>query len=233
MPGGTVPATNKKFGVFFAQLIETTEDGRGVQRERTYLDVGSLLGQLGLSPAPHRKLVEKGWAEKPVVIATGNEVEKANLAGLPSGIEAFNEHDLPAMLGLFADDVVLSSASAPADVVGRAAVRKSYQELFKGFPDAKLELTTSWAAGDYVVSEGVFSGTNSRALPSWGIKKATGKPVRSRYTEIAKLEAGTIKNAWIFDNGMAFATQLGLAPSPVAKPTEPSAPAGAPAKSAR
>src|SRR5688572_6426594 len=107
MPGGAIaPATNKKFGVLAAQTIELTDDGRAAKTDRVYADGGSQMGQLGLNPAPHRKLIEKSWAEKPVVIATGSEVEKANLAALPKGIEAFNKHDLNAVLGFFADDVV-------------------------------------------------------------------------------------------------------------------------------
>ena len=86
--GGTAPATNKKFGVLMAQVVESSEDGRSAQRDRFFLDSSSLLGQLGLNPTPHRKLIEKSWAEKPVVIATGSEVEKANLAAMPKGIEA-------------------------------------------------------------------------------------------------------------------------------------------------
>jgi predicted ester cyclase len=227
-PTGPVAATNKKVGYLLAHSVETTDDGRAVLRDRFYFDAGTLVGQLGLNPAPHRKLVEVGWADKPVVLATNSEVEKTNLALAPKGVEAFNKHDVNAVLGFFADDIVMSQLSAPADTTGKVSVKKNYTELFKGFSDVKLEVGRTWAAGDYVVSEGTFSGTNGGDMPSWKIKK-TGKKVSSRYLELVKVQGGKAKNVWIFDNGMAFAAQLGLLPPPGAKDPKAKTPAAAPA----
>jgi predicted ester cyclase len=214
LPGGaSVPATNKKVGLLLGQVIELGADGRSIAKERFYSDTGALLGQLGLNPTPHRKLIEKGAVEKPVVVATNSEIEKANLALYPKLTEAFNKHDVNALTAFMTDDVTLTEGSAPADKVGKAAVKKSYQELFKGFSDVKLEATKVWAAGDYVVAEGVFSGTNDGNVPSWKLKK-TGKKVSSRFLEVNKLAGGKVKNIWILDNGMALALQLGLVAQP-------------------
>jgi hypothetical protein len=227
-PMGELPPTKKKFGVLMAHSVETTEDGRAVARDRFYLDGGTFMGQLGLHKMPHRKLVDKGWPDKPVVVATGSDVEKANLAGAPKGLEAFNKHDLPALTGMMADDVVFSEMASPVDRVGKKAVEKSYAELFKAFSDVKLEITKSWAAGDYVVWEGSLVGTNDGPMPSAGIKKGTGKKVSSRFLEIDKIVGGKLKNIWIFDNGMSFAGQLGLLPPPPAPKPAPGAPAAKP-----
>ncbi|HVJ13980.1 MAG TPA: nuclear transport factor 2 family protein, partial [Polyangiaceae bacterium] len=78
-PMGELPATNKKIGMLVGHVIDSTADGRKAQAERFYADAGSQMGQLGMNPAPHRKLVEVGWPKKEVVIAAGNDVEKANL----------------------------------------------------------------------------------------------------------------------------------------------------------
>ena len=233
LPGATgpIPATNKKVGYLLAHSVETTDDGRAVLRDRFYADGSTLAGQVGLNPMPHRKLVEVGWADKPVVLATNSEAEKANLALAPKGIEAFNKHDVNGVLGMFADDAVLSQLSAPADTTGKNQIKKNYTELFKGFSDVKLDVARTWAAGDFVVAEGTFSGTNNGDMPSWKIKK-TGKKVSSRYLEIVKVQGGKAKNAWIFDNGMSFASQLGLLPAPGAKDPkakDSKAPAAAPA----
>jgi predicted ester cyclase len=244
LPGGaSVPATNKKVGLLLGQVLELSADGRSIAKERLYSDTGALLGQLGLNPAPHRKLIEKGAAEKPVVLATNSELEKANLALHPKAIEAFNKHDVNALTALMTDDVTLTEGSAPADKVGKAAVKKSYQELFKGFSDVKLDVTKVWAAGDYVVAEGVFSGTNDGNIPSWKLKK-TGKKVSTRYLEVSKFAGGKVKNVWTLDNGMALASQLGLLPQApgnakdapgakpaAAKPAAAAGPAGKPATS--
>jgi predicted ester cyclase len=223
LPGGAgAPATNKKIGVLIGHAVELSADGRSIAKERFYSDAGSLLGQLGLNPAPHRKLIEKSAAEKPVVVATSGDVEKANLALHAKTIEAFNAHDVNVLTALLADDVTHTAGSAPADKVGKAAVKKSYQEIFKGFSDVKLEVKKTWAAGDYVVAEGVFSGTNDGDLPSWKLKK-TGKKASSRYLEVSKFAGGKLKSVWVLDNGLALATQLGAAPQPAVTKEAPGA----------
>jgi hypothetical protein len=226
-PGGEIPATKKKFGMLLGQSVETTEDGRAVLRERFYVDGGTFMGQLGLAKMPHRKVLDKGWAEKPVVVATGSDVEKANLAALPKALEAFNKHDVATLVGMMADDVVFSELASPVDFVGKKAVERSHQEMFKAFTDARLEIAHSWAAGDYVVWEGTFIGTNDGPMPSAGIKKATGKKVSSRFLKIDKIQGGKVKNMWLMDNGMGFAAQLGLLPPPPAAKPAPAAAAAA------
>lgn len=226
-PGGEIPATKKKFGFLMGHVVDSTEDGRAVAHDRFYIDGATFMGQVGLAKMPHRKVMDKGWAEKPVVLATGSDVEKANLAAAPKMLEAFNKHDIAGLLALMADDVVFSEAASPVDYVGKKAVEKSYKDMFKAFSDVKLEITRSWAAGDYLVWEGSFVGTNDGAMPSGGINKPTGKKVSARFLEIDKLYGGKLKNIWIFDNGMSFAAQLGLLPPP---PPPKAAPAAAAAK---
>ncbi|HEY3493140.1 MAG TPA: ester cyclase [Polyangiaceae bacterium] len=235
--GSSIPATNKKIGILTAHAVDLTEDGRAVQYDRFYTDGSSEMGQLGLNSSPHRKLIETSWAEKPVVIAGNTDAEKMGIAAAAKVVENFNKHDVKALIEPLADDVVWSEMSAPADKVGKAAVKRSYEELFKGFPDAKLEVTRTWAAGDYVVSEGALVGTNTGDMPSMKLKK-TGKSVRARFLEVDKISGGKVKNVWIFDNGASFASQLGLLKPPAQKPAPATAkpapvaaaPAAAPGK---
>ena len=215
-PTGTLPATNKKVGYLVGHVAELSDDGRSVAHDRFYFDAATMLGQLGVNPAPHRKVIEVSAADRPVVLATNSEVEKANIALAPKSIEAFNKHDVDALIGMWADDGVYSRLAAPADTIGKAAMKKNFAELFKGFPDVKLEVTKSWAAGDYVVTEGTFSGTNTGDMPSMKLKK-TGRKVSQRFLDVSKIQAGKLKSSWMLSNGMSFATQLGLVPPPGAK----------------
>ena len=63
----------------------------------------------------------------------------------------WNGHDVDGILAMMTDDVVFSEAASPVDQVGKKAVERSYKEMFKAFSDVKLEITRSWAAGDYLV----------------------------------------------------------------------------------
>jgi ketosteroid isomerase-like protein len=229
-PQGEIAPTNKKIGYLSVQHIQLTPDGRSVAKERFIYDGGTFLSQLGLSPAPARKALEQGWADKPSLISSGSEAEKANIAALGAYTAAFNKHDVTAIAATMTDDVVFSDLSAPADRVGKKEVSKSDQDMLKGFPDAKIDQTAVWAAGDYTVSTGRFTATNTGDMPAMKLKK-TGKAVNVEYYMVTKFAGGKVKNNWLFSNGLAFAGQLGLLPPPkAAKPG--AAPAGKDPKAA-
>jgi predicted ester cyclase len=209
-PMGPVPATGKKVGFLAAHSIEFNDAGKAVSEVMAY-DGGTVAGQLGLMPMPHRKVIETGWAEKPVVIATDSDAEKANVAAFNKEVEGFNKHDPAAALSTAADDLVFSELATPADRTGKKEALKGVEEMFKAFPDAKLDVKSVWGAGDYVVATGTWSGTNTGDM---GKMKKTGKPVSLGFVEIDKFVAGKTKNIWLFSNGAAAAAQLGLMPPP-------------------
>ena len=234
-PVGPVSATGKKVGFLAAHSIELNDLGKATKEVIAY-DGGTVAGQLGLSPGPHRKAIEAGWPDKQVVVASGSDSEKANLAAFTKEIDGFNKHDGAAALASAADDIVFSELTAPADRTGKKEALKGVDEMFKAFPDVKIELSSAWSAGDYVVSTGTWSGTNTGDMPSMKLKK-TGKPVSVHFIEIDKFVAGKTKNTWLFMNGPAFVAQLGLLPPKAAeskaKDGKPAAAAKAePAKSA-
>lgn len=209
-PKGELPATNKKFGMLTAHIVEL-QNGK-VIKQWEYTDERSLLGQLGQAPGPVRKAMDAAPADKPVVIATGSDAEKANVETFKKASEAFNKHDAAAFEALLADDIVLSEVYAPADRVGKKEVMKGWKENWKAFSDGKISHSSIWAAGDYVVATGTFSGTNDGSFNSMKIWTKTGKPLSLQSLEVAKLENGKLKKHWLFSNGMAFAAQMGLLP---------------------
>lgn len=215
-PQGEIPASNKKIGYLVLHHVVTTPDGRSIAKERFIYDSGTFMSQIGVSAAPARKALEQGWADKPSLIGSGGEGEKANVAALGAWTEALNAHDAAALGALLSDDVVFSGLSSPADRVGKKEVLKLYEEALKAFPDLKVEQSAAWAAGDYVVSAGRFSGTNTGNLPSAKLKK-TGKAVNVEYYLVTKFSDGKAKNKWLFSNGTALAGQLGTLPQPKAK----------------
>lgn len=211
-PHGELSATNKKIGYLALQHVQTTPDGRAIAQERFIYDGGTFMSQLGVSSAPARKPLEAGWTDTPALISSGTEAEKANLAAVGAWVEASNKHDAAAAAAFLTDDIVLSDLSSPADRVGKKEVQKASEELNKAFPDSKIQQSAAWAAGDYVISAGRWSGTNTGDLPSLKLKK-TGKAVNVEYYLVSKLAGGKIQKNWLFMNGMAFAGQLGVAPA--------------------
>ena len=79
--------------------------------------------------------------------------------------DAWNRHDLDALMSMMTDDCVFQ-ASAGAQVdgqrsQGKPAVRAAYLAVFEAFHDARWENARHFIAGDRGVSEWTFTGTHS------------------------------------------------------------------------
>lgn len=78
-------------------------------------------------------------------------------------LEAFNRHDLDAIMGFFADDCVFympRGARPRGDkYVGKDEVRAGLAKRFEGIPDVHYGEDKHWACGDLGVSEWTLTGT--------------------------------------------------------------------------
>jgi predicted ester cyclase len=215
---GEMPPTNKKVGMFMLHMA-TFDDANQITEEWWVMDDGTFGAQLGISPPMGRPVADKGLDGAPnIVVATDSDVEKANLAALQAGNDAFNKRDLNAMAATWAPDVIEADQGSPADTVGTKAVTASSKMFLTAFPDGNVKALKTWAAGDYVVNVASFTGTNNGPM---GPMKKTGKAVAMTVAEVVKMDAAKVKHMWRFYNSFAMAKQLGLVPEPSATPPAP------------
>ena len=77
--------------------------------------------------------------------------------------DAWNRHDVDALMSFMSEDCVFESSAGPnvfgERYEGRDAVRAGYAEVFKTFPDAHWGNATHFVHGDRGVSEWTFTGT--------------------------------------------------------------------------
>lgn len=203
--GKAIPATNKKVGYMMGLAVDLADGA--VVKERRYDDATTLMAQIGVIKAPTRPVMAAGAAAPTVVVSTGSDAERANVETFRANVTAFNAHDPKALAALNAPGAVFHDYTQAKDVDGKGDIA-AVSELFKGFPDAKIEATSMWGAGDYVVTEGSFSGTNRAAVPSMGIAKPSGKSATVRFLEVTKIEAGKIKEDWLIFNSAVLEAQL-------------------------
>ncbi len=203
------PATNKKFGQYALEIIDMTDDGRH-GNVRLYVDLATMAAQIGHIKQKSRPVAKKPDGEPKVAIATDSETERKNVKTVTDGIEAWNKRDWKAVEASYTKDVVFSDQMMPADAKGAKNAVKALQAYAKGFSDGKVKVDKIWGAGDYVVAEQTFTGTNDGVLPAMGVKKKTGKPVTIRFATVLRLEGDKVKEEGLFANGMAIAMQLGL-----------------------
>jgi steroid delta-isomerase-like uncharacterized protein len=77
--------------------------------------------------------------------------------------QAWNRHDLDAIMAMMTDDCVFEASAGDAVTgerfVGQDAVRASFAAVFAQFPDAHWGGARHFAAGERGVSEWTFTGT--------------------------------------------------------------------------
>lgn len=100
-------------------------------------------------------------------------------------LEAFNRHDLDAIMGYFADDCVFympRGAGPRGDrYQGKEEVRAGLATRFAGIPDVHYGDDRHWACGDFGVSEWTLTGT-----------RVTGEKVEVRGCDLLEFRDGRI-----------------------------------------
>ncbi|MGE0869944.1 MAG: ester cyclase [Kofleriaceae bacterium] len=223
-PKGEMPATNKKVGMLMFHRIALGETG-GASEEWMFMDPMTMMGQLGVLPKeapPVRPVMDKGLEGAPITAITAdNDAEKKNLDVVAKYTAAINAHKAADAAAFYTDDAVEADQAGATDMKGKKALQAGFTKFWKAFPDFKVETPTTFAAGDFVVQIGTYTGTNTGDL---GPKmKKTGKTMSGGFAQIYQMKDGKIANLWRFRNGMTGAMQLGLMP---AMPGAPDAKAG-------
>jgi len=82
---------------------------------------------------------------------------------LQAFLEAFNAHDVDAVMSFFAEDCVFDTPRGPAPggrhLVGKQEVREGIQARFDGIPDIRYGDERHWTCGHRGVSEWTIRGT--------------------------------------------------------------------------
>ena len=104
---------------------------------------------------------------------------------LRSFLEAFNAHDLDAIMAFFAEDCVLEMPRGPAPggrrLVGKEQVREGIRSRLEGIPDIHFGDDTHWVSGDRGVSEWTIRGT-----------QRSGEPIEVRGCDLLEFTDGKI-----------------------------------------
>jgi ketosteroid isomerase-like protein len=205
-PWGPIAPTNKKMGVVLAEQIEFDDTGHARQQSE-YYDLVTVAGQV--SPQkdhPARPVLDKLPMPKEVVVSLADAKETANIETVKHMFDTYNKHDAKGFADQLSDDTVWSDQTKPKDFNKKENLA-DLASIWKGFSDAKIEVTSVWAAGDYVVATGNATGTNDGTFQG---AKPTGKKVSVPFLSIHKVEAGKVKQTWVFRQQFAATSQLGL-----------------------
>jgi ketosteroid isomerase-like protein len=116
---------------------------------------------------------------------------EATVDTLKAFADAWNRHDIEALMSFMADDCVFHAVAGPEllgkSFEGRDAVRAGFELAWQTFPDAAWLDGDHFVCGDRGVSESTFSGT-----------KADGTRIEARMVDVFTFRDGRIavKNAY-------------------------------------
>lgn len=121
---------------------------------------------------------------------------------------AWNQRDATIVDELVAPDFVQHAANVPP---GRDGVKRFFQMLYGGIPDARFTLESIIAEGDKVATRFTVGGTHQG--PFLGIP-ATGKSVTLTGMALLVLRDGKITENWNEIDMLGALQQLGVIPKP-------------------
>ena len=120
-----------------------------------------------------------------------NKESQPDAQFLASFSDAWNRHDIDALMSFMADECEFHAVAGPdvmgRSFVGREAVRDGFQLAWQAFPDASWVDGEHFVQGERGVSESTFKGT-----------KADGLRVEARMVDVFTFRDGKIavKNAY-------------------------------------
>ena len=114
-----------------------------------------------------------------------SSAEATTTPSLQGLLDAFNAHDLDAILSLFTEDCIFDAPRGPAPggrrYVGKDQVRKGFQARFDGIPDVVWTDARHFSSGDRGAAEWTIRGTQS-----------TGEPIEVRGCDLFEYTDGKI-----------------------------------------
>jgi steroid delta-isomerase-like uncharacterized protein len=125
--------------------------------------------------------------------------------------EAWNEHDVDAIVEMHTPDSVFENHTTGDVNVGRDAIGTAIRGIFTVFPDLNFETRRAYIRDDLVVQEWTARGTHLGKMSRAGLEvEPTGKPVEYRGMDVIPIEDGLVARKDVYSDGVTLLRQLGL-----------------------
>jgi steroid delta-isomerase-like uncharacterized protein len=124
--------------------------------------------------------------------------------------EAFNRHDLDAIMRGYGDDAVFTDYALQQTLKGQAEIREYWRQVLAASSDQRFDVTAMIGAGEWTVVRGVNAGT---ADGQWAGIEPTNRPYELSTCFVLRLEDGKIAEAHVYYDLYGLLVQMGLAPA--------------------
>lgn len=124
--------------------------------------------------------------------------------------EAWNEHDLDAIIALHAPGMVFENHTA-GEVAEGEAVRGHIATIFESWPDINFEPRRDYIREDLVVQEWTASATHVKAMKRGDlVAEPTGHRIEWQGLDVIPFENGLVKRKDVYSDSVSILRQVGL-----------------------
>ena len=125
--------------------------------------------------------------------------------------EAWNAHDVDAIVALHTDDSVFENHTTGDVNVGKEAIARAISGIFTVFPDLSFETRRQYLRDDLVVQEWTARGTHGGKMTRAGLEvEPTGRSVEYRGMDVIPLRDGLVARKDVYSDSITLLRQLGL-----------------------
>jgi steroid delta-isomerase-like uncharacterized protein len=146
------------------------------------------------------------------VIARGDSAAALERA-IAAYNEAWNAHDLDAIVSLHAADMTFENHTAGESAQGDE-VRAHIASIFETWPDIRFQTRRLYAREGVVTQEWTATATHSRTMRRGDlVAEPTGRLIQWRGVDVIPFEDGLIKRKDVYSDSVSILRQVGLLPS--------------------
>jgi steroid delta-isomerase-like uncharacterized protein len=125
--------------------------------------------------------------------------------------DAWNEHDVDAIVAMHTDDSVFENHVTGDINVGREQIGSAIRGIFSVFPDLSFEGRRQYIREDLVVQEWTARGTHKGMMTRGGVKVGpTGRQVEYKGMDVIPIREGLVARKDVYSDSITLLRQLGL-----------------------
>ena len=125
--------------------------------------------------------------------------------------DAWNRHDVEAILSMHTEDSVFENHTTGDVNVGKEAIGHAISGIFTVFPDLSFESRRHYIRENLVVQEWTARGTHLGKMTRAGIEvEPTRRPVEYRGMDVIPIAGGLVARKDVYSDSITLLRQLGL-----------------------
>jgi steroid delta-isomerase-like uncharacterized protein len=124
--------------------------------------------------------------------------------------QAWNDHDLDAIMAMHAPDMVFENHTAGESAEGEA-VRGHISAIFETWPDIHFETRRLYVRDGVITQEWTATATHTNTMRRGELSaEPTGKTIEWRGVDVIPCEDGQIKRKDVYSDSVSILRQVGL-----------------------